>query len=482
MIKASSVSLTKSQVKRQAQKAQKISRHFNFDSLMCKFDEIIATLPDRREGKNISKSMEDATLNAFALFFTQNPSFLSYQKSMQKSKGKNNADSLFGIKNILSDNHIRFLLDKVSPSYLSPMYSFIFDGLEQGGYLNEMRSYNNNQLVAMDGVQYFSSSKIHCENCNETHHKTGGITYSHSAVTPVIVKPGVNIAISLFPEFITPQDGHDKQDCENAAAKRWLRTYGEKFKKKSVTITGDDLYCKQPLCDLIKEIGWDFILVCKEESHKILYEFVRCLGKDIPQVQVRRWTGNRFEVDTYRYFNNIPLRDGKDALQVNWCEIVTRVEKCKDSKANANSKKDDEPEEKIVYENTFITNFEITPENVSMIVADGRTRWKIENENNNVLKTKGYHFEHNFGHGKNHLSSLLATLNILAFLFHTVLELIDERYALLRGHLPTRIAFFTDIVALTRYIYFDNWGKLLDFMIDGLELELPKSFKHPDTG
>ncbi len=29
--------------------------------------------------------------------------------------------------------------------------------------------------------------------------------------------------------------------------------------------------------------------------------------------------------------------------------------------------------------------------------------WKVENENNNTLKTKGYHLEHNFGHGQKHL-------------------------------------------------------------------------------
>ena len=49
-------------------------------------------------------------------------------------------------------------------------------------------------------------------------------------------------------------------------------------------------------------------------------------------------------------------------------------------------------------------------------------RWKIENENNNTLKTKGYHLEHNFGHGKKHLAALLVTMSILAFLFHTVIS------------------------------------------------------------
>ena len=45
-----------------------------------------------------------------------------------------------------------------------------------------------------------------------------------------------------------------------------------------------------------------------------------------------------------------------------------------------------------------------------------RGRWKIENENNNVLKTKGSHLEHNFGHGKQYLSAFMLSLNLLAFL------------------------------------------------------------------
>jgi hypothetical protein len=48
-----------------------------------------------------------------------------------------------------------------------------------------------------------------------------------------------------------------------------------------------------------------------------------------------------------------------------------------------------------------------------------------ENENNNVLKNHGYHLEHNFGHGHAYLAQLLVALNLLAFLFHTVLDLCD---------------------------------------------------------
>jgi len=100
----------------------------------------------------------------------------------------------------------------------------------------------------------------------------------------------------------------------------------------------------------------------------------------------------------------------------------------------------------------------------------GRSRWKTENENTNILKTKGYSLEHNYGHGEKYLSSLLATFIILAFLFHTLLELMDERYQLLRRRLPTRKTFFDNIRALTRYICFNNWDELMIFMMKGLEL------------
>ena len=113
------------------------------------------------------------------------------------------------------------------------------------------------------------------------------------------------------------------------------------------------------------------------------------------------------------------------------------------------------------------------PDNVVDVARVSRGRWKIENENNNVLKTKGYHLEHNFGHGQTYLTAFLLSLNLLAFLFHTVLEWSDAKYVLLRQVLARRQTFFQDIQALMRYMVFDHWDHLMDFMIRGLELESP---------
>lgn len=67
--------------------------------------------------------------------------------------------------------------------------------------------------------------------------------------------------------------------------------------------------------------------------------------------------------------------------------------------------------------------------------------------------------------------AVLLSLNPLALLFHTVLEWSDDQYALLRRVRAKRQAFFQDIQALRRYMVFDHWDHLMDFMIQGLELE-----------
>lgn len=152
----------------------------------------------------------------------------------------------------------------------------------------------------------------------------------------------------------------------------------------------------------------------------------------------------------------MPLRDSEDALTVNWVELTIAKE-----------------DGQILYKNAFATNFNVSDSNVEIIVAGGRCRWKVENENNNTLKTKGYNFEHNYGHGKQHLSSLLATFILLAFLFHTVLEWTDKDYRRIREMLPSRKTFFDDLRALTRYICFDSWQHLLDFMLNGLTRASP---------
>lgn len=426
----------------------------SFDTIIKSFHQILESLPDKRTGKNIRYGIEDAALSAFSVFFTQTPSFLAYQRTMEKTKGRSNAQSLFGVHKIPSDNHIRDLLDPAQPEQIFPVFEQILQMLDRERHLDKFRNFDNNLLIAIDGTEYFSSSQIHCPQCSTRTMKSGETHYFHSVVTPVVVNPQQTQVIPLIPEFIVPQDGKEKQDCETSAAKRWLLKHGQKYSPLRITVLGDDLYSRQPLCQMLLEQKCNFILVCRPESHQTLYEHLE--GIKLPIVITTRWTGKLTETSTYRYLNQVPLKNEDEALLVNWCEVTVT-----------------KPDGKIVYKNSFATNHRITEETVAAIVLAGRTRWKVENENNNTLKTKGYNLEHNFGHGKQHLASFLVTLNILSLLFHTLLELMDAKYQLLRRHLPTRKTFFDDLRALTRYLYFDSWDALLSFMIHGLELELP---------
>jgi len=44
----------------------------------------------------------------------------------------------------------------------------------------------------------------------------------------VLCAPGKEQVICLDPEFMTPQDGHEKQDCEQEAIKRWVKRNAER--------------------------------------------------------------------------------------------------------------------------------------------------------------------------------------------------------------------------------------------------------------
>lgn len=359
------------------------------DHIVSRIKQSFREFCDVRTGKNTQYDRVDVGMGAFSVFFTQSPSFLAYQQDLKRRKGHSNAESLFGMEQIPSDNQIRSLLDPVAPSYLSPVFREIYHRIDRAGVLKDYRSYAHSLLVVIDGTQYFSSPKIHCENCNSRELSNGKTHYFHSVLTPVIAQPGNGCVIALEPEYIIPQDGKEKQDCEIEAAKRWVDEHGDFYAKQVVTILGDDLFSRQPYVQALKDKKLHYMLVCKPDSHVALYEMVDFLAasKVLGTYRKRRWNGNYGEIYSYRFANQLPLRGDQEAIDVNWCELtVTRQ---------------DTGEQ--LYKNAFITDFGVTEATVEAIVLDGRTRWKVENENNNVLKTKGYHLEHNFGNGKKHL-------------------------------------------------------------------------------
>ena len=418
----------------------------------------------RRQRSDLKYSFKDIILGAFSIFYFQNSSWLQFQIQMQTRSGKNNAKTLFDIDNIPVDNHIRKVLDKVDPNSFKKIYDDILLECQRIGILNKFIFMKKYLLVAIDGTHYHSSKKIKC-NCCQTKKdsKTGEISYFHTALTPAIVHPKLKKAIALFQEFISNDDGDEKQDCEVNASKRWLDKFTLFAKEYKLIILGDDLYSRVPMIKKIIEKAHSYILVCKETSHKILYKQIETfkLANAHKTVTITKVHNGKKQIWRYNFINGLLLTGSTtDNVEVNWCELViTNLE------------------EEQLHCFSFVSNLEITLDNVQEIVEAGRTRWKIENENNNTLKTKGYNLEHNFGHGSKHLSQNLCSLNILSFLVHTIQELYDTTYTELLSHVGARKRLFETMNVLTTMFTFKSFDKMIEFILrsrqgeEGLKLE-----------
>lgn len=426
----------------------------------------LSKLPEHRKGQNSQYSLVDAGLSAFAVFYTQAPSFLSWQQDMEKRTGRNNARSLFGIEQIPSVEQARNLLDPVDPGLLGPVFWAVYHTLSERGQLKEFKGVGGTELISLDGTYHHSSTKINCPKCRVTV-RNEKAHYSHQVLMAVLCAPKQEQVICLEPEYITPQDGHEKQDCEQAAIKRWVQSHADEFRPWSVTILTDDLHCHQPTCELFIKHKMHFILTCKPDSHTTLYEELALLAKveeAIGERQLRHWNGQHHEVWHYRWAESLPLRRD-DPLLVNWCELTIR---------HADSGEQ-------LYHNAWATMHTVNEATVADVAASGRCRWKVENEGINVLKNHGYNFTHNYGHGTQHLANTLLSLLLLAFLFHTVLDLGCQLYQDIRRSLGARRKFFNDLQALTRYIHFVSWHQLLRFMAQGMDLDLTHKLEF-DTG
>jgi hypothetical protein len=414
------------------------------EGLISALRETCVGLPDKRRGKNSHYAMADIAMAAFSVFFMQSPSFLAHQRHLAQGHGhgRSNCETLFGMTQIPSDNHIRDMLDPVPPERFYPVFAPAVEALEQGGGLPDFRRLGDHVLIAFDGTEYYRSAKLHCPRCS-TRKRSGGKTeYFHSLVSATLVAPGHNRVVPLEPEFIVPQDGHDKQDCESLAARRWLAAHGPQYARLNPVYLGDDLYSRQPICQAVRAVDGHFLFVCKPSSHPTLQEYVT--GIELPSLTKQVKHGRQRFTYSYQWLCDVPLRDGADALAVNWLMIEIR---------NAAGE--------ITHRNSFITDLPVNRDTVVELAACGRARWKIENESFNTLKTKGYNLEHNFGHGKENLSAVLATLNLLAFAFHTVAELTHDLWRRAMKEAGARVRFFSRLREITAFLVFPSWLNLL---------------------
>ena len=272
--------------------------------------------------------------------------------------------------------------------------------LKKGKLLERYEFLDGQYLCLVDGTELFNSEKIHCKNCCKKEHRDGRITYHHQLLGAVIAKPGLSQVIPLCPEPITKQDGVTKNDCETNAFHRFLADLKKEHPRLKLTIISDALSAHAPHLRQIEDAGYGYMVVVKPEGNKSLFEWV----KGMTQTVSKTVDGNKY---TFRYVNQVPINDTKDAPLTNFMECEWEELRGKQIHKGSCS---------------WGTNHKITDKNIYELMLAGRTRWKIENETFNTLKNQGYQFEHNFGHGKKNLHTVFALLMMLAFLVDQIQE------------------------------------------------------------
>jgi hypothetical protein len=392
--------------------------------LLGSLRETALKLPDIREHSNALKySIMDAVMCAFAVFYFQHPSLLNFQQDMRRQIKKDNLKALFGAVNIPCSDQLTNIVDGIETERLGDVYDRAHKIALEQGIIDQYRVLDGGVLVALDGTCTFSSEKIHCSHCLSITKKEKTLYY-HSMLGISIVKPSFPTVLPLKPEFIRNEDGSEKQDCERNAAKRFFQERAEGLRGLKPTFLGDDLYACHSICNKILDMGMSFIFTCKDESHPWIAEQVKYA--DMEQHTRKEWNGRNHLEYRYTWVNGIENRAEGERLLVNYLSLqIWNVEK-----------------EQISYINSWITDKPVSIYNVALLANCGRSRWKIENEYNNVLKCRGYNLEHNFGHGQNHAADVYCLLNVLALLFHSIQGLIDEDYRAARDSFGRRDPLF----------------------------------------
>jgi hypothetical protein len=427
---------------------EKSLKHLGFDSLRQGMSEQTSKFPDQRVAEQVDYSIHDVVMSAFACMYFQEPSLLDFQMKMREGGHLDNLSTMFGVEKIPEATQLRGVLDRVDPGCFRDIFSNFFLRLQRGKHLEQYQFLPGKYLVSIDGTQFSCSSKINCEHCMKAEHSSGKVTFSHKAVQAALMHPELKPVIPLMPEEIANSDGQIKQDCEINASKRLLKKLRQDHPQLGIIILGDGLFSKQPFIEELAMRRMDYVLVAKPDDHTAMMDWIKVSKIKQQRVQV---AANKVEL--YEWINNVPLSAREDAIWVNFFRCT---------------KFEIDPENNEIEKGTdsWVTNLTVSAENVAALTKAGRCRWKIENECFNTLKNQGYHLEHNYGHGKEHLGFNFYLLTLLAFLVHQILELTDELYQQCRKKLGSKKSLWHTLTSCINMLLFDSWRALLQFVLN----------------
>ena len=429
--------------------APKGRKHLSADALFRLVRSGFTTIPDHRGGET-AISLTDALMAAFAMFSLKSPSLLAFDKE----RAEGNLATIYGIARVPCDTQMRALLDPVCPASLRPLFKGVFRQLQRGKALEAMVFFDDCYLLALDGTGYFASKTIHCASCLQQVHRNGSTTYSHQMLGAAIVHPEKREVMPLMPEPMVKQDGTDKHDCERNAAKRFMAKLRKDHPHLKFIVTEDSLSANAPHIETLQDYGLHYILGVKEGDHAYLVEQVQAAAQAGHVTYYERHDRAAGVVHRFRFVNDMPLNASNADVRVNFIEYWEI----------GNNK---------VQHFSWVTDLRVSKRNVYHLMRGGRARWKIENEMFNTLKNQGYNFEHNYGHGQQHLSVVFATVMMLAFLVDQTQQLCCALFQAVWAKLGSKRLLWERMRALFYDYAFASMRQLFEALFYGFQKSSP---------
>ena len=310
----------------------------------------------------------------------------------------------------------------VKPEELEALKAALIAGLIEQKVLRSLRLLSKYYAVAIDGTGTNSYTQ-NDDQGNRTHKtsKNGKVTYHYHVVEAKLVT-NTGLVISLASEWITNEADRnfDKQDCEQRAFERLAEKLKRYFPRLPICILADGLYPNKTFMQICQNNNWTYIVVLKDDNLKILQQDITDTeNKHRRSIEYYNTTAKVRTHKKQQYkFIDLPFCHSTHTLYWFSCqETITRYNKDKQP-----LKKQDTP-------CTFVwlTNIEVTQNNVRELAQTGRSRWKIENEGFNAQKNDGFALEHAFSQNETAAKVFYFLLQIAHLLFQLI-----ERGSLLK--------------------------------------------------
>lgn len=178
--------------------------------------------------------------------------------------------------------------------------------------------------------------------------------YYHKVLEAKIIFSDSTV-ISLGTEFIENEnEGVEKQDCENAAAKRLLKRIKKQYPRLKICVLGDGLYGVEPLMQLCRENGWEYLFNLKEGTQKNITGDYKDLAIDLRQATEEICA----EKVTGAFYNGMESITGKTEI---FNVFEYRYEKQEGGEVKS-----------VCF--LWVTNIEITKNNLEKLISAGRGR------------------------------------------------------------------------------------------------------------